>query len=56
MIAIVAEFSKKMISKFAVPARWKYAVRHSMTNCRFGWLPVTAVKIPSPAGVVSRSS
>ena len=45
-----------MTSKFALPARWKYVVRHSITNCRFGWLPVTAVKMPEPAVCVSRSS
>jgi hypothetical protein len=30
-------------------------VRHSITNCRCGALPVTAVKIPSPASSVRRS-
>ena len=44
-----------MISKFAVPALWKYVVRHSITNCRCGALPVVVVKIPSLAPSVSRS-
>ena len=48
--------SSRTSSKFAVPvAGWK-AARHSTTNCRFGGLPITAVKIPVPAWSVTRSS
>src|SRR5215475_584869 len=52
----VPELSGRMTSKFAVPARWKYVARHSITNWRFGGLPVTAVKIPSLVSSVRRSS
>jgi hypothetical protein len=51
----VPEDSGRMTSKFAVPARWKYVVRHSMMNWRFGALPVTVVKIPSLVSSVRRS-
>jgi hypothetical protein len=51
----VLEFSVKTISKLAVPVRWKYVVRHSTTNCLFGGLPTTAVKIPPPDSSVFRS-
>jgi hypothetical protein len=52
----VSELSERITSKFAVPERWKYVVRHSITNSRFGWLPVTAVKIPDPPASVLKSS
>ena len=48
--------SEKMASKFALPERPKYVVRHSMTNCRFGGLPMTAVKMPSLVSSVRKSS
>ena len=48
--------SVRTTSKFAVPERWKYVVRHSITNCRFGGLPITAVKIPPPVSSVRKSS
>jgi hypothetical protein len=31
-------------------------VRHSITNCRFGGLPIVAVKMPLPAPSVLRSA
>jgi hypothetical protein len=52
----VPEPSVKIASKFALPARWKYAARHSITNCRFGGLPIVAVKMPFPAPSVLRSA
>ena len=51
----VVESSGRTISKFAVPDRWKYVVRHSITNSRFGGLPITVVKIPSLVSSVRRS-
>ena len=48
--------SERMTSKLAFPERWKYVVRHSITNCRFGALPSTAVKMPPPVSSVRRSS
>jgi hypothetical protein len=48
--------SERITSKFAVPERWKYVVRHSITNCRFGAPPITAVKIPSLVSSVRKSS
>jgi hypothetical protein len=48
--------SERMTSKLAVPVRWKYVVRHSITNCRFGALPSSAVKMPPPVSSVRRSS
>ncbi len=51
----VAESSGRMTSKFAVPVRWKYVVRHSITNCRCGALPVVVVKMPSLLSSVRRS-
>ena len=44
------------IENLAWPAPLTYVVRHSTTNCRFGGVPVTAVKMPEPLEFVSRSS
>jgi hypothetical protein len=52
----VPEPSVRITSKFAFPARWKYVVRHSITNCRLGGLPIVAVKMPPPASSVRRSA
>jgi hypothetical protein len=45
-----------MTSKLALPARWKYVVRHSITNWRFGGAPIAAVKMPPPDSSVRKSS
>src|SRR5262245_10614497 len=55
MTESVPESSGRMISKFAVPERWKYVVRHSTTNRRWGGLPVVVAKIPSPGSSVRRA-
>jgi hypothetical protein len=51
----VPESSGRRTSKFAVPALWKYVVRHSITKVRCGALPVVVVKTPSPLSSVRRS-
>ena len=48
--------SERMTSKLALPVRMEVRVRHSITNCRFGATPRTAVKMPPPASSVRRSS
>jgi len=55
-ILITSLPSLKIASKLALPVRFAYPVRHSMTNCRFGGEPVRAVKIPWPPPEVRRSS
>ena len=56
MIERVCVSSERMTSKLAFPERWKYVARHSITNCRLGALPTTAVKMPPPVSSVRRSS
>ena len=52
----VEELSEKVISKFTAWFPESVCARHSITKLRRGALPLTLVKMPSPAVDVVRSS